>query len=66
MSNDMKFGLVVGVGLVIAVAVLFFPHQPTEDTTAPVTDFRAEPKPQQQMTPAMLPPPSSLPKPGRR
>lgn len=28
MPNDAKFGLIIGVGLVIAVAVLFFQSQP--------------------------------------
>jgi hypothetical protein len=40
MPNDAKFGLVVGVGVVIAVAVLFFPRA---ESPAPVIAREAPP-----------------------
>lgn len=35
MSNDAKFGLVVGVGLVIAIGVVFFHKEPPSTEPAP-------------------------------
>ena len=63
MQNDAKFGLVVGVGLVIAVAALFFQRSPTTNPADPSTEIVSEMQKNRTTAPAMLPSPASLPKP---
>ena len=65
MANDAKFGLVVGVALVIASAVMFFQRPATGEQVNPPAETAIEPKPNRPTAPAMLPPPGSLPKPAR-
>ncbi len=65
MQNDAKFGLVVGVGLVVACAALFFQRSPSSGQAAPPAQIASESQKHQPTAPAMLPAPASLPKPSR-
>lgn len=54
MPNDAKFGLIIGVVLVIAVAILFFQAQPTPIAPA------AQPAPAEVQAPATPPSAAAL------
>jgi hypothetical protein len=61
MPNDAKFGLIVGLTLVLSAAILFFQkEQPATSAPPPaISTPSAAPS-----TAAMLPPPAPLPRPG--
>jgi hypothetical protein len=56
MQNDAKFGLVVGVGLVVTVAVMFFQKSPADPKMTPASEVAGDAKKNRPATPAMLPP----------
>jgi len=62
MPNDAKFGLIVGLSLVLSAAILFFQKdQPAASAPPPPAICTPAPAPS---TAAMLPSPAPLPRPG--
>jgi hypothetical protein len=62
MPNDAKLGLLVGVGLVVAVAVMFFQNEaPAPSGDKSTTKSPAAVVPAESLSPAMLPSPPSRP-----
>jgi hypothetical protein len=61
MPNDARLGLLVGVGLVLTVAVVFFRKEPASGTPAAVPAAVAETPAVPALTPAPPPARASLP-----
>ena len=60
MHNDAKFGLIVGVVLVLAIAVLFFPKEGIQPSPSPAKTAEINAPPSAA---ALLPAPTSVAKP---